>query len=106
MLKRVRTPPPSAKADVGDSVGGPMYTWCENDIQNTNAEWIIAFWHHPPYSKGSHDSDAESSLSSMRENIIPMLEDNGVDLILSGHSHSYERSYCRPSLSSVFKTSK
>jgi len=29
----------------------------------------------------------------MRQNFLPMLEDNGIDLILSGHSHSYERSY-------------
>jgi hypothetical protein len=29
----------------------------------------------------------------MRERFLPMLEANGVDLVLSGHSHSYERSY-------------
>ena len=29
----------------------------------------------------------------MRENILPILEDGGVDLVLSGHSHMYERSY-------------
>lgn len=75
------------------SVGGAMYNWCLNDIQNTMADWIIAFWHHPAYSKGSHDSDTESALVQMRQNFSPMLEMNGVDLILSGHSHSYERSF-------------
>ncbi len=75
------------------SVGGAMYNWCKNDIQNTTQEWIIAFWHHPPYSKGSHNSDTEGTLIDMRENFLPMLENNGVDLVLSGHSHSYERSY-------------
>ncbi len=75
------------------NVGGSMYTWCENDIQNTTADWIVAFWHHPPYTKGSHNSDAESDLIQMRQNFLPMLEDNGVDLILTGHSHSYERSH-------------
>src|SRR4029077_19022284 len=29
----------------------------------------------------------------MRENALPILEAHGVDLVLSGHSHSYERSY-------------
>jgi hypothetical protein len=29
----------------------------------------------------------------MRENALPLLEDYGVDLVLTGHSHSYERSY-------------
>jgi len=75
------------------SVGGTMYNWAQSDIQNTTQEWIVAFWHHPPYTKGSHDSDTESELIDMRENFLPMLEGNGVDLVLNGHSHSYERSY-------------
>jgi phage baseplate assembly protein gpV len=75
------------------TVGGPMYNWCQTDIQNTTAKWIVALWHHPPYSKGSHDSDVESNLVDMRTRFLPMLESNGVDLVLSGHSHSYERSF-------------
>ncbi len=79
--------------DIDRAVGSPMYLWAENDIQNTTADWIIAFWHHPVYSKGSHDSDNCSGCSDMRENYLPMLESNGVDLVMGGHSHSYERSY-------------
>lgn len=79
--------------DTDRSVGGAMYNWCLNDVQNTMAKWIVAVWHHPPYTKGSHDSDLESNLIQMRERFLPILEDNGVDLVLSGHSHSYERSY-------------
>ncbi|WP_170110458.1 metallophosphoesterase [Flavilitoribacter nigricans] len=79
--------------DSDRSIGGAMYNWCLNDIQNTTQDWIVAFWHHPPYSKGSHDSDSETALVQMRQNFLPMLESNGVDLVLSGHSHSYERSY-------------
>lgn len=75
------------------SVGSAMYNWAQSDIQNTTQDWIIAFWHHPPYTKGSHDSDTEGQLIDMRQNFLPMLESNGVDLVLSGHSHSYERSY-------------
>ena len=75
------------------SVGGAMYNWALNDLQNTTQQWIVAMWHHPPYTKGSHDSDTETELIQMRQNFLPMLESNGVDLVLSGHSHSYERSY-------------
>ena len=75
------------------AVGGAMYNWCEDDLQNTDAYWIVAFWHHPPYSKGSHDSDAATELKQMRENFLPLFEDYGVDLVLAGHSHSYERSF-------------
>jgi len=69
-----------------------MASWLENDLAATNQEWIIAFWHHPPYSKGSHNSDTEARMVEMRQNFLPILEQYGVDLILSGHSHSYERS--------------
>jgi len=75
------------------SVGGTMYDWLETDLQNTSQEWIVAIWHHPAYTKGSHDSDTESKLVQMRENFLPLLESYGVDLVLSGHSHSYERSF-------------
>ncbi|MGH9868714.1 MAG: metallophosphoesterase [Candidatus Polarisedimenticolia bacterium] len=69
-----------------------MLRWLEEDLAATSQDWIVAFWHHPPYSKGSHDSDDEIELIQMRENALPILEAGGVDLVLTGHSHSYERS--------------
>jgi hypothetical protein len=74
-------------------IGGAMMTWLDKDLDSTLQPWTIAFFHHPPYSKGSHDSDSEVELIEMRENALPILEAHGVDLVLSGHSHSYERSY-------------
>lgn len=71
---------------------GPMVTWLRQDLAANTAEWTIAFFHHPPYSKGTHDSDTERELMEMRENVAPVLEAGGVDLVLAGHSHSYERS--------------
>lgn len=70
----------------------PMFEWLEADLAATNKTWIIAFWHLPPYSKGSHDSDTERALGEMRRHALPILEKHGTDLVLSGHSHSYERS--------------
>lgn len=67
--------------------------WLRADLAATTAKWIIAFWHHPPYTKGSHDSDTEGELREMRENLLPVIEAGGVDLVLGGHSHSYERSF-------------
>jgi hypothetical protein len=72
---------------------GPMLTWLRNDLASTNSKWIVAFWHHPPYTKGSHNSDTETQLVEMRQNALPILEEGGVDLVLTGHSHSYERSF-------------
>jgi hypothetical protein len=73
--------------------GSPMLVWLQNDLVTTTQEWTIAFWHHPPYSKGSHDSDTSMRQTEMRQHIVPILESNGVDLVLCGHSHSYERSW-------------
>jgi hypothetical protein len=71
---------------------GDMAMWLKADLEKTKAEWLVAFWHHPPYTKGSHDSDREQQLIEMREHIMPMLEAGGVDVVLTGHSHIYERS--------------
>ena len=75
------------------ATNGAMATWLRADLASTTNTWLIAFWHHPPYTKGSHDSDAETALIEMRQNFLPILEEGGVDLVLTGHSHSYERSY-------------
>ena len=74
------------------SRAGAMAQWLRADLEATTQKWIVAFWHHPPYSKGSHDSDSEEELIEMREYFLPVLEAGGVDLVLSGHSHQYERS--------------
>jgi hypothetical protein len=83
--------------DSDRSTSGAMYNWLVNDLASTTARWIVAIWHHPPYTKGSHDSDlwldGFGRHQEMRENFMPLLEDAGVDLVLNGHSHSYERSF-------------
>jgi len=75
------------------SPSGAMLTWLKADLAATKQDWRIAFWHYPPYSKGSHDSDVDAPLRQMRQYAVSILESYGVDLVLSGHSHSYERSY-------------
>jgi calcineurin-like phosphoesterase family protein/purple acid phosphatase-like protein/flagellar hook capping protein FlgD len=76
-----------------NSPGGAMVTWLRADLAATDQDWIIVYWHHPPYSKGSHDSDREVALRNMRQNVVPVLDQLGADLVLCGHSHSYERSF-------------
>jgi acid phosphatase type 7 len=75
------------------ATNSPMAGWLRADLDANTNQWLIAFWHHPPYSKGSHDSDSEIELVEMRQNFVPILEAHGVDLVLCGHSHVYERSY-------------
>ncbi len=92
---------------------GNMLSWLDSDLAANTRRWTIAIWHHPPYTKGSHNSDTEEPLIWARQNIVPRLEAAGVDLVLGGHSHSYERSkfidgfYATPTLagSGTFKDS-
>lgn len=88
----------SLNSEIADSTTrADMITWLNQDLAATSKTWTIAIFHHPPYTKGSHDSDnpADSGarMEWMRTSIIEILEDRGVDLILSGHSHGYERSF-------------
>jgi hypothetical protein len=72
---------------------GPQVQWIKKDLAaNKNRGWVIAFWHHPPYTMGSHNSDSEEELVKIRENFIRIIERAGVDVVLNGHSHGYERS--------------
>ena len=75
------------------SPGSPMLQWLENDLAQNTKPWVIVIFHHPPYSRGSHYSDDELEMTEMRTNVVPILERYGVDLVLGGHSHSYERSF-------------
>lgn len=74
---------------------GAQVQWIKKDleaIKNQKKGWVVAYWHHPPYTMGSHNSDKEGELIKIRENFIQILERYGVDLVLCGHSHVYERS--------------
>lgn len=71
----------------------PQVKWVKEDLKlNKNKGWVIAFWHYPPYSMGTHNSDTDGIMTKIRENFIRILEREGVDLVVCGHSHVYERS--------------
>jgi hypothetical protein len=71
---------------------GAQVTWIKQDLAANTRQWTVAYWHHPPYTMGSHTSDGEAELVNIRQNFIRILERMGVDLIICGHSHDYERS--------------
>ncbi len=75
-----------------------MLQWLKDDLSANALDWTIVIFHHPPYTKGSHDSDSEAGgidqpIFAVREEFTPVFEQYGVDLAYAGHSHIYERSY-------------
>lgn len=86
------------------TTSGPQYQWLLQDLQATQKDWLVVTFHHPPYTRGSHNSETESKHVDMRRNYLPLLEQYGVDLVFGGHSHNYERSYLIDSAYSVAGT--
>ncbi len=78
---------------VTNNTTNPMYLWLQSDLAANTKKWTVCFVHHAPYSKGTHDSDDSFGMKAIRENFLPLLESYSVDLVLSGHSHVYERSF-------------
>lgn len=76
-----------------DAVNNPMYTWLNSDLMANTKKWIVCYFHHAPYAQGTHNSDTQFSMKNIRQYYLPLLESYHVDLVLSGHSHSYERSF-------------
>jgi len=75
-----------------------MLRWLQDDLMANSSDWTIVIFHHPPYTKGSHDSDKvlggiDQPITDMREQFTPVFDMYGVDLVYGGHSHIYERSY-------------
>lgn len=60
--------------------------WLDQDLGATAQPWKIVYFHKPPYSSGEHGSD-----TGVRSVLGPVFEKHGVQLVLSGHDHDYER---------------
>lgn len=61
--------------------------WLERTLRDTRAAWKIVALHHPPYSAGYQGSN-----QAARAAFTPLFERYGVQLVLSGHEHDYQRS--------------
>ncbi len=61
--------------------------WLEDTLRSSTATWKIVALHHPPYSAGY-----QGSSMAVRRAFVPLFEHHGVQLVLSGHDHDYQRS--------------
>ncbi len=59
--------------------------------------WKFVFFHHPPYATPYTDRHNCKRASEMlvRKHFAPLLEQYGVDMVFTGHNHSYQRSALR-----------
>jgi hypothetical protein len=61
--------------------------WIDQQLTDSDATWKICFFHHPLYSDGKTHGPAVD----LRNQLEPILLSHGVNLVLSGHEHFYER---------------
>ncbi len=80
----------SLNSEIAYGPGSPQHLWLDADLAVARADprvrWIVALFHRPPYSSGSHGSD-----TAIRAAWSPLFEKYGVNLVFSGHDHDYER---------------
>jgi predicted MPP superfamily phosphohydrolase len=61
--------------------------WLQDQLRLDTSEWKVCFLHHAPYSSAkSHGSD-----NNLREALEPLFVQYGVNVVLTGHDHVYER---------------
>jgi hypothetical protein len=61
--------------------------WLQDELAKDTSDWKIAFFHHPPYSSAAkHGSDKQ-----LREVLEPIFIKYGMNVVLTGHDHVYER---------------
>lgn len=72
-------------SNVDRDPGSPQLDWLSADLAANPASCTIALWHHPRFSSGDHGNDG--SMGAFWD----VLYDAGVDVVVNGHDHNYER---------------
>jgi predicted phosphodiesterase len=89
-----------------ETIGRVRFVFLESNIQSAeqndflraelaspasqNAEFRVAIFHHPPYTN-LWDQPGYDGQQYQRDFWVPIFEQYGVDLVISGHAHCYER---------------
>jgi Calcineurin-like phosphoesterase len=68
------------------SISDEQLAWIRRDLRRSDATCELAYWHHPRWSSGTtHGSDEDMA------DLWRVLFRQGVDVVLNGHEHNYER---------------
>ena len=62
-----------------------QYAWLKADLAANPTSCTLAYWHHPLFSSGEHGNN------TVTKPLWQLLQDNGAELVLTGHDHDYER---------------
>lgn len=76
-----------------DNLVDPQLNWIGDELAKP-ARWKVVMFHHSPYSEGFFDGPGAVRKEHivLRDLFVPLFEAYGVDLVLTGHTHIFERS--------------
>jgi 3',5'-cyclic AMP phosphodiesterase CpdA len=88
----------SNRRETDFAVGGRQYEWLKSNLQASKAKWKIVCHHHATYTSEEDDyGDSWREASTWGDMqvrpMVPLCEEHGVDLMMFGHLHLYERSF-------------
>jgi predicted phosphodiesterase len=72
------------------NAGSPQHDWLLGEFPSVpyrDATWHIIILHEPPFTATAGRGDS----IAVRDQLVPLFEQYGVDVVFSGHSHAYER---------------
>jgi hypothetical protein len=75
----------SLNSNVDMSAGSAQERWLRDDLAATSKRCVLAYWHHPRFSSGSHGSSTQSQA------VWQTLYEFGAEVVVSGHDHNYQR---------------
>jgi len=75
----------SLNSNVDAGPGSAQHTWLQADLAASNALCTLAYWHHPVFTSGPHGNNLQMA------EIYRLLHAGGVEVVLVGHDHVYER---------------
>ena len=67
-------------------VDAKQTAWLERKLAASEARWKVVAFHHPPWACGGHLGNTD-----VQRSWVPLFERFGVEVVLSGHDHSYQR---------------
>ncbi len=75
----------SLNSNLDGSAGSAQYTWLQQDLANNTQPCTLVYFHHPLFNIGPEPVPARFTA------VWPLLAQHGVDLVLNGHDHDYQR---------------